>query len=230
LVGYLTAAVVGALVGIRRGRSSRRFIWRLNSERNIIGDGPEFSQHPTFVPAIAALGAIAGVALLWRFDFTVELFAFALLTSALVTQSIVDAATHRLSRRVTTSTILLGAPLLVIAAVVADDPGRLMVSFGWMVLLFMVFLLLWVLSRGGIGGGDVRLAVVMGMYLGWLGASYVLVAVIVASVLGGLVAVLLLIGRRATRTTRLAFGPYLALGTLVSMMAGDWIARVWLGA
>lgn len=215
---------------MRRARSSRRFIWWLDTDRNIIGDAHNFSQSAVFVPAIATLGAIAGVALLWRFDFTVELFAYALLTSALVGQSIVDAATHRLSRRITTGTIVLGAPLLVIAAVVHNDLGRLVVSLACSMLLFVVFLLLWVLSRGGIGGGDVRLAIVMGMYLGWLGASYVLVAVMVASVCAGIVALLLLIGRRATRTTRLAFGPYLALGTSVSIMAGEWITRIWLGA
>lgn len=215
---------------MRRARLSRRLIWRLGTEREVIEDRYDFSQSPTFVPAIAALGAIAGIALLWRFDVTVELFAFALLTSALITQSIVDATTHRLSRRITVNTIVFGGPLLVIAAVVSNDPGRLVVSFACTVLLFTVFLLLWTLSRGGIGGGDVRLTIVMGMYLGWLGASYVLVAVIVASVVGGVVALLLVIGRRASRSTRLAFGPYLALGTLVSMMWGDWIIRVWLGA
>ncbi len=229
MIGYLIAAIVGAIVGMRRARSSRRLIDRLDTERNVIGDGRNFSQNPAFVPAVAAVGAIAGAGLLWRFDFTWELFAFALLTSALVSQSIVDAATHRLSRRITLSTIMLGAPLLVVAAFIRENPGRLVVSFFCSGLLFFAFLLLWAVSRGGIGGGDVRLAIVIGMYLGWLGASYVLVAVLVASVLAGLVALLLLISRRATRTTRLAFGPYLALGTLVSMFAGDWIARVWLG-
>lgn len=229
MIGFIIAAFVGAIVGMRRARSSRRLIDRLDTERNVIGDGRNFSQNPAFVPAVAAVGAIAGAGLFWRFDLTVELFAFALLTSALVSQSIVDAATHRLSRRITLSTIMLGAPLLGIAAVIADDPGRILVSFFCSGLLFFSFLLLWAVSRGGIGGGDVRLAIVIGMYLGWLGASYVLVAVLVASVLAGLVALLLLISRRATRTSRLAFGPYLALGTLVSMFAGDWIARVWLG-
>lgn len=230
MIRYFTAAVIGAIIGMRRARSSRGFIWQLDTDRNVIGDVRNYSQSPSFVPAIATLGAIAGVALLWRFDFTIELFIFAFLTSALVAQGIVDAATHRLSRRITMSTILLGAPLLVVAAVVRNDPGRLVVSFACTVLLFIAFLLLWVLSRGGIGGGDIRLAIVMGMYLGWLGASYVLVAIMVASVCAGIVALLLLIGRRATRTTRLAFGPYLALGTLVSILAGDWITRVWLGA
>lgn len=229
LTGYLAAAVLGAIVGMRRGRSSRRFISQLGTNR-VIGDNYVYWQSTAFVPAVATLGAVAGVALLWRFDVTVELLIFALLTSALITQSIVDAATHRLSRRITMSTIILGAPLLTIAAIVRNDPGRLVVSFGCTVLLFIAFLLLWMLSRGGIGGGDVRLAIVIGMYLGYLGAAFVLVAVLVASVSAGIVALLLLIGRRATRTTRLAFGPYLAFGTLVSMMAGDWIARAWLGA
>ena len=229
MIGYISAAIVGAAVGARRGRSARRLIDRIDSERNVIGDVRNFSQNPAFVPAMATVGASAGVGLFWRFDFTWELFAFAVLTSALVSQSIVDAATHRLSRRITISTVVLGAPLLVIAALVGENPGRLAVAFFYAGLLFFTFLLLWAVSRGGIGGGDVRLAIVMGMYLGWLGAAYVLVGILVASVLGGLAAVLLLISRRANRSTRLAFGPYLAIGTLVSMMVGDWIARVWLG-
>lgn len=229
MLGYFTAAFFGAIIGMRRARSSRRLIDYLDTERNVIGDGRNFAQSPAFVPAIAAVGAIAGVGLFWRFDFTVELFAFALLTSAMVSQSIVDAATHRLSRRVTMGTIFLGAPLLVIAAAVADQPGRLAVGLFYAGLLFFAFLLLWAVSRGGIGGGDVRLAIVMGMYLGWLGASHVLMAILAASVLAGLAALLLLASRRATRSTRLAFGPYLALGTLISVFAGDWIARVWLG-
>ncbi|MFA5773765.1 MAG: A24 family peptidase [Ilumatobacteraceae bacterium] len=229
MIGYISAAIIGAAVGARRGRSSRQLIDRIDTELNVIGDVRNFSQNPAFVPAMATVGAIAGVGLFWRFDFTWELFAFAVLTSALISQSIVDAATHRLSRRITISTIFLGAPLLFIAALVRENPGRLGVSFFYSGLLFFTFLLLWAVSRGGIGGGDVRLAIVMGMYLGWLGAAYVLVGVLAASVLGGLAAVLLLVSRRATRSTRLAFGPYLAIGTLVSMMVGDWIARVWLG-
>lgn len=229
MLGNLTAAIFGAIIGMRRARSSRRLIEFLDTERNVIGDGRNFSQNPAFVPAVAAIGALAGVGLFWRFDFTVELFAFALLTSALVSQSIVDAVTHRLSRRITMGTIIFGAPLLVIAAVVADQPGRLAVSFFYSGLMFFAFLLLWAISRGGIGGGDIRLAIAMGMYLGWLGAAHVLVAVLAASVLAGLAALLLLASRRATRSTRLAFGPYLALGTLISVFAEDWIARVWLG-
>ncbi len=229
MLGYLTAALVGAIVGMRRARSSRRLIDVLDTERNVIGNGRNFSQNSAFVPAVAAIGALSGVGLFWRFDFTVELFAFGLLTSALVSQSIVDAATHRLSRRITMGTIILGAPLLVVAAAVADQPGRLTVSFFYSWLLFFAFLLLWAISRGGIGGGDIRLAIVMGMYLGWLGAAHVLVAILVASVSAGLAALLLLASRRATRSTRLAFGPYLALGTLISVFAGDWITRVWLG-
>ena len=229
MLGYLTAALVGAIVGTRRARSSRRFIEFLDTDRMVIGDGQNFSQNPAFAPAVAAIGAIVGVGLFCRFDFTFDLFAFALLTSSLVSQSIIDAVTHRLSRRITMGTIIFGVPLLAIAAAVADQPGRLAVGFFYSWLLLAVFLLLWAVSRGGIGGGDIRLAIVMGMYLGWLGAVYVLVAVLIACVSAGLAALLLLASRRATRSTRLAFGPYLALGTLISVFAGDWIARVWLG-
>jgi leader peptidase (prepilin peptidase)/N-methyltransferase len=56
------------------------------------------------------------------------------------------------------------------------------------------------------------------MFLGYLGAQYVFQGLALGFVLGGVVALLLLIGRKATRNTRIAFGPYLAVGSVVTVI------------
>jgi leader peptidase (prepilin peptidase)/N-methyltransferase len=71
-------------------------------------------------------------------------------------------------------------------------------------------------SKRGIGAGDVRLAAVVAMFLGYLGAQYVVQGLALGFILGGVVALLLLISRKATRNTRIAFGPYLAVGSVVT--------------
>ena len=61
--------------------------------------------------------------------------------------------------------------------------------------------------------GDAKLAVVLGMYTGFLGWGVFAVALVLSFVLGGLVSIWLLITKRAATTRRIAFGPFLIMGT-----------------
>lgn len=76
-------------------------------------------------------------------------------------------------------------------------------------------------SRGGLGLGDVKLAAVIGLYLGYRDT---LLALFLAFLFGGLVATFLLLTHRADYQSRLPFGPFLTAGTLVAMLAG---AELW---
>jgi prepilin signal peptidase PulO-like enzyme (type II secretory pathway) len=72
-------------------------------------------------------------------------------------------------------------------------------------------------SRGGMGGGDMKLGAMLGAFLGWqLG----LFAMLVAVVLGGAVAAGLLLARRKGRKDAIPFGPFLALGGAVALLLG----------
>jgi leader peptidase (prepilin peptidase)/N-methyltransferase len=75
-------------------------------------------------------------------------------------------------------------------------------------------------SKRGIGAGDVRLAAVLAMFLGYLGAQYVFQGLALGFMLGGVVALLLLIGRKATRNTRIAFGPFICIGAVAVVLFG----------
>ncbi len=77
-----------------------------------------------------------------------------------------------------------------------------------------------VLSRGGLGGGDIKLAAAGGLWLGWQGAF---LALAVASWSGGLLALLLLLSGRRRRDDAIAFGPFLALGFWTAFLCGDWL-------
>jgi leader peptidase (prepilin peptidase)/N-methyltransferase len=90
--------------------------------------------------------------------------------------------------------------------------------FASFIITLVLFSLLAALSKGGIGGGDVRLAPVLAMFLGWLGASHVYIGLGSGFILGGVVAAGMLITRRATKSTRIAFGPFLCIGAVVSAL------------
>ena len=67
----------------------------------------------------------------------------------------------------------------------------------------------------GLGLGDVKLGALIGLWLGWHGASILVASLCTGIILGGLAAILLLLPRRAGRKSSIAYGPYLIAGALM---------------
>ena len=201
----IVSALVGALVAMRRSRRAQRTITKLDALalRKPINSAP-----------IAILGGLLGVLTYRRFGFSLEMFAFGLMVAMCVEQSIIDYATHRLPRGVTFRAAIIGGPLLTLAAINHDDNGRIGVMFASFIVTLALFAMLSAFSKGGIGGGDVRLAPVLAMFLGWLGASHVYIGLGSGFILGGVVATGMLVTRRASASTRIAFGPFLCIGAV----------------
>jgi leader peptidase (prepilin peptidase)/N-methyltransferase len=137
-----------------------------------------------------------------------------------VEQTLIDATTHRLTRSVTMRAAFIGGPLLSIAAIANNQPGKIGVMALSFIATLLTFMALSLVSKRGIGAGDVRLAAVLAMFLGYLGATNVFQGLALGFMLGGVVALLLLVGRKATRNTRIAFGPYICIGAMVVMLFG----------
>ena len=201
----IVSALVGALVAMRRSRRAQRTITKLDALA---------LRKPIHRAPIAVLGGLLGALTYRQFSFSLEMFAFGLMIAMCVEQSIIDYATHRLPRGVTFRAAIVGGPLLTLAAINHDDNGRIGVMFASFVVTLALFALLAAFSKGGIGGGDVRLAPVLAMFLGWLGASHVYLGLGSGFILGGVVATGMLVTRRASASTRIAFGPFLCIGAV----------------
>lgn len=90
---------------------------------------------------------------------------------------------------------------------------------------------LWALTRGrGMGLGDVKLAPVLGSVLGWLGVGVAIFGLVLAFAVGATVGLVALVSRRSGWGSRIAFGPFLLIGALAAVLAGDpfveWYLRV----
>lgn len=85
--------------------------------------------------------------------------------------------------------------------------------------LFGAYALIALLPGEGLGGGDVKYAAVVGLHLGWLGWMPLVVGALTAVVLGGIVAVALLLTRSLGRTDALPFGPFMLAGAVVGMLS-----------
>lgn len=89
-----------------------------------------------------------------------------------------------------------------------------------------VFLLIAIVSRGGMGWGDVKLAALVGLATGF---PLVFVAVIIAAILGGIVALALVAAKKKRRRETIPFGPFLAAGAMITLLWGSSILSWWIG-
>lgn len=91
---------------------------------------------------------------------------------------------------------------------------------------FVIFLLIALISRGGMGWGDVKLAALVGLATGF---PLVFLAIIMGAILGGIVAVALVIAKKRKRRQTIPFGPFLALAAMVTLLWGINILSWYLG-
>ncbi|MCG7414318.1 prepilin peptidase [Microbacterium aurum] len=95
--------------------------------------------------------------------------------------------------------------------------------------LFAFYWLLRAIRPGGMGGGDVKLAGVLGAALGFIGWGALIVGAFAAFLVGGIVGIALMIGGRATRKTAIPFGPFMVIGAWLGIVAGESLARWYTG-
>lgn len=142
--------------------------------------------------------------------------------------TLIDLDTHRLPNVIVLPSYLVAGVLLTIAAWLSGDwPSLLRAAIG-MAVLYAFYFLLRLVRPGGMGGGDVKLAGVIGLYLGWLGWGALAVGAFFAFVYGGVFGIALLIARRAGRRTAIPFGPWMILGAWTGVFAGESISRAYL--
>lgn len=156
------------------------------------------------------------------------LVAFLYLGGISVALALIDIDTRKLPNRIVLPAYPVAAVLLTAAALLAFEPGRILTALLGAVCLFGVYLLLALIYPGGMGFGDVKLAGVLGLYLGWLGWEATVVGAFSAFLLGGLFSLVLIVLRRANRRSSIPFGPWMIVGAWVGILVGEQVASGYL--
>ena len=219
----LTAAVVPALVvavgaglgaGVLVGRLAGRFPWPAGAGiAELLGPGPATARRPVLPIGTALLLALVVL----RFGVSWQLPAFLVLAVAAVLLAVVDLRHQLLPDRVVLPALAAGVVLLLVAAAAEGAWGDLLRAVLGAAAMFGGFLVLALVSPSGLGMGDVKLAALLGLHLGWLAWPAVLLGALAAFVAQALVAMVLLAARRVRRDAALPFGPAMLVGTALAL-------------
>ncbi len=153
-----------------------------------------------------------------RFGLSWELPAYLYLVVISVVLAIVDATERRLPNAIVHPSLLVMPALLTIAAAVTGAWPALLTALLGGLGLFLFYLVLALVSPGGIGMGDVKLAAVLGFALGYLGLTTLLVGAMAGFIIGGLVSLVALVARRVKLSGSLPFGPSMLTGTFLALL------------
>jgi leader peptidase (prepilin peptidase)/N-methyltransferase len=176
-------------------------------------------RYPLIELACAALFAGAAA----RVGFNWDLPAFLIFIASLLALSAIDVELLILPKVIIYPSLIAIGALLIVAAGVTNQWHRLLIaalcSVGW----FVVFFVINFASPRALGFGDVRLAPVLGLALGWLGIRYVILGFFAANLVGALIGLALIATKKMSREQPIPYGVFLALGAGIALYAGPEI-------
>lgn len=191
--------------------------WWLSRRRYRISEDTVHRTLPAWLlPVLAAVGSVlAAPFYLGRPPLVIITYGAALVWGLVL--AFIDLDVRRLPDRLTLPAYPVAAVLLALSSAATGDRQALLRAAACAGLAVAAFLLAALLSPGaeGLGLGDVKLAGTLGGLLGWWGWWTALYGLLTGFVLGGLVAAVLLVSRRAGRRSHLSFGPALIAGAYI---------------
>ncbi|GAB6156875.1 A24 family peptidase [Desulfotomaculum varum] len=167
-------------------------------------------------PVVELTGGLLFTAVMYYWGLSWQAAAMLVFFSLLLVVAVID-----LQHQIIPDGILLAGALLGIPFLYLQGPALLKDGMAGLLAAGILMLAIALLARGGMGGGDIKLAAVMGLFLG---LKQVAVALLIAFLLGGTTGLILLATGRKGRKDPIPFGPFLALGSLIAAVAGEQLA------
>ncbi len=148
------------------------------------------------------------------------LIAYLYLAAVSIALALIDLDVRRLPNVIVLPSYVVALVLFAGASVLSGDYSGLIRAAVAMAGLTLAYFVMAFAYPGGMGFGDVKLAGVIGIYLGWAGWGPLAVGALAAFILGGAYAVILIATRRATRKSGVPFGPWMLAGAWLGVSAG----------
>jgi len=173
---------------------------------------------PLRVPLVELATGLTLSLLFFGYGWEHEFWVFSIYGCALIAIFVIDMNTQLIPNKITYPACVFAiatVPLRDDLNYIDSVSGNALIggAFGLTLLLAIA-----VISRGGMGVGDIKLSALMGLAVGF---PYIVVGLFVGVVTGGIVAVALLLMSKKGRKHAIPFGPFLSIGFMAALLAGD---------
>lgn len=195
-LGWLPVGGVTALGGHCGGCGARLGVWQ---------------------PVVEVANAALWMTLAIRFGWSLLLVPYLLVGSALLALSVIDLFTYRLPDRITFPVLYAAIPVIVAVSLLRGEPKQILWAAVGGLGYWGCLALLWFISPRSMGYGDVKLARILGLFLGWLHPALPIYALFVSGVTASVVGIGVAVAARDHKRA-FPFGPWMAVGWLVAVL------------
>lgn len=181
-----------------------------------------FCREPISVryPIVEFTSGILFIVLYLKFGLSILFVIYALMASTLLVIALIDLDHKIIPNVITLPGLIVGLILSLRFLPITPLTSLLGVLIGG-----TLFYLIALVSKGGMGGGDIKLIAMIGAFLGWHGTLFTIFS---SALLGAVVGISLMLLGKKGRKDKLPFGPFLSFGAILFMLSGDDLVRWYL--
>jgi len=179
-------------------------------------------------PLVEMLNGAAYLFFLWLFGFSLQFFMFAYISSVLITIFFIDYDFQIIPDVITIPSMVIGLGLSLLPGGIGILPSIIGFLVGGGVLYIIAVLGDWLFKKESMGGGDIKMAAMLGAFLGW---QKVVLVFFGSAVVGLVVSVIIMLFSSKLRSSRVVpFGPFLAIAAFITIIFGDKIIAFYLNS
>lgn len=192
-------------------------MWEKIHKKQIV---KKFSGHERNLTILWLSSALFG--LYMKFGVGTELLYYGMLFCILVVVSVIDMKTCIIPNRYIIIGSIWGITFNVLGRGIDIGEGIFGAIAGGLSILSLSLLSLLLFQKPGMGGGDIKLMAMAGLFLGW---RLILLAILIAIYIAGASFLVMMARKEIGADDYMPFGPYLALGIIISLLFGDYIIK-----
>lgn len=175
-------------------------------------------------PLIEGFTGILFLILYLKFGLTLELFSYITLTAILIVIGIIDFKTHYVYTSNIITGIIFGGIFIISGFILGEKVDLINVVLGAFIPALILAIIVW--TTNSMGWGDVEIIFMTGIFLG---LKLNLLNLFISIVIGGIYAIYLMIFKKKSGKEEMAFGPYIASATYITILFGNQMLDWYLG-
>ena len=177
-------------------------------------------------PIVEALNGITYIVLFYYYNLSLDFVFYSLISSTLIVITFIDLIEMIIPDILVIIILILSLFHKILNYFIYNISPEFLNSFLGLLLAGGIFLAIVLLSRGGMGGGDVTLIGALGFVLG---IRLVLLNILLSFILGAIISIVLLATKIKTRKDPIPFGPFIVLAFFITLVWGEGIVGMYLG-
>ena len=160
------------------------------------------------------------------YGLSIQTLIYVILASSLIIISFIDLKEQIVPDVISLPGIVIGFIISFFVPYISFINSALGVVVGGGIILIIGMAGSIIFKKEAMGGGDVKLAAMIGAFLGW---RYIIISLFLGFFLGAIVGIVLILSKIKSREDVVAFGPFIVLGSLITLLCGEKILSWYLG-